>query len=355
MAVRERVIPEKYKGRKIYSISRLNTFDNCQYGYYLTYVKRLKRKQNIYSFLGTVVHEICEDLQDRKITNEEAVKRFDVAVFESIEVHGYKFISEKVQSNYVDSVKIYLKNFKPLEVDKYKNEMEFYTDIAGSVMVGYIDLITSTNDGKVDIYDYKTSSKFGKKDIIGAGRQLVLYAYALEKEKNVKIGNIMWDMLKYCSVRWVGANGKEQSGFYQRNELIEKMQNRIFKDLAKQGKEEFEINMLFNIARDSQCIGDISPDIGEKYIVDRGLTYYDYNKETVKELEEYVKDTVSQIESRSTEKETDWLVKDIKKDSFFCNTLCDQRENCKHYQSFIGNNKNNFKKTDEKEMEELFG
>ena len=53
-----------------YSFSRMNF--NCEYEYYLTYQKGNRGKDNIYSIMGSLCHDINEKYYHSQITKEEA-------------------------------------------------------------------------------------------------------------------------------------------------------------------------------------------------------------------------------------------------------------------------------------------
>ena len=52
------------EGNTIYSISRLNTVDECGWEYWQTYVEHLKGKDNIYGFTGTRIHKCLGNIQN---------------------------------------------------------------------------------------------------------------------------------------------------------------------------------------------------------------------------------------------------------------------------------------------------
>ena len=60
------------KDKKIYSYSRCENYHNCPRSYFYTYIEKNRGEDNIYSFMGSVTHEILEELQQRLINNEEA-------------------------------------------------------------------------------------------------------------------------------------------------------------------------------------------------------------------------------------------------------------------------------------------
>ena len=65
----------------IYSFSRLESFKGCQYGFYLTYIKKYESEDNIYSFLGSEVHELLEAMQAGKLDNDSALDMFEESLF----------------------------------------------------------------------------------------------------------------------------------------------------------------------------------------------------------------------------------------------------------------------------------
>ena len=46
--------------KELYSFSKLDTFNNCKRAYYYTYICGERGGDNIYSFLGTITHELIE-------------------------------------------------------------------------------------------------------------------------------------------------------------------------------------------------------------------------------------------------------------------------------------------------------
>lgn len=338
----ERKVPEKFKGRKIYSISRLTSFMNCEYGYFLNYHLKKQGKPNIYSLLGTKVHEILERLQISEITKEEAKKEFDNALFEVTEIMGYKFMSDKVRDNFIKSIRHFFDYYKPIPASKVLMEKEFYTEVAGVVLVGFIDVVALFEDKdadgnittRVEVVDYKTSSKYTSKDIDEHGLQLVLYAMALEQEFGVKISKIKWNMLKYCNVKWQGAT-KPREAFYLRSEVVSKLRTELKKDLRKEGMTDPEIELLLAKAEETNDMTILPKSIQGKYEITDGYIEYDYTAEKKTMLELFVASTVKEIEAKNPVDEKEWKAKDVAQDSFFCGTLCDFKTSCPFYSKYI--------------------
>ena len=69
MNIKEKIKELRDKGIPIYSISRLNTVDNCGWEYWQTYMEHLDQKDNIYSFTGTKIHKCLKEIQNGKQIN----------------------------------------------------------------------------------------------------------------------------------------------------------------------------------------------------------------------------------------------------------------------------------------------
>ena len=84
--------------KKRYSYSKLTTFRQCEFQYLSSYELRQESDENIYGLAGTTVHNIVEDIQEKKITNEEGLMRFDEEITKSI-YHQLHWISDIHSSN----------------------------------------------------------------------------------------------------------------------------------------------------------------------------------------------------------------------------------------------------------------
>ena len=59
------------KGIKVYSISGVNTIDNCEFEAFCTYIKEMKGTNGIYSILGSKIHDKLEEIVNDKATEKE--------------------------------------------------------------------------------------------------------------------------------------------------------------------------------------------------------------------------------------------------------------------------------------------
>lgn len=258
-----------------YSFSRLETFHNCRRLYYYNYVEKNRSGDNIYSYLGTVVHELTQGMEQGLETNETAVKKFIEAV-DDADMLDLSWMSENVKDKYVECITHFLENYKPTNNNTIRIEDYFEIDINGIILRGYIDLWYRI--GK-DIYiiDLKTSTKFTKKDLPKKSRQLLLYGIHMsEKYPDYNI-ILQFNMLKY-----VLRNGK----------LVERTKVDIF--------DEFE----------------------------DGIVNVEYTEEGVNEVIDYVSNTVKEINETDKTNISHWPMDNDPNKDFFCRNLCTYRETC---------------------------
>lgn len=184
--------------KKRYSYSKLTTFRQCEFQYLSSYELRQESDENIYGLAGTTVHNIIEDIQEKKITNEEGLMRFDEEM-EMHEILGYTFTSEKTKNNFIESIRHFIKYFKPIDKGKVEVEKDFVADFDGHEVIGFIDILIHNEDGTVSIVDLKTSSKYSKKAIEEHCNQLLIYAIAMEQQ-GFTVKDVSWNMMKYSMI-----------------------------------------------------------------------------------------------------------------------------------------------------------
>ena len=61
------------EGKNVYSISKCNTIDNCEYEAFCTYKKHLKGENGVYGIMGGKVHDKLEEIMNNKATESELI------------------------------------------------------------------------------------------------------------------------------------------------------------------------------------------------------------------------------------------------------------------------------------------
>ena len=216
MTVQEKIKQLKSQGIPIYSISKLNTMDECLWSYWLTYMEHLPSKENIYTFAGTKIHSCLERIQNgEKIDFRKEFQE----MLEDAQILGIDFPNENIKTKWVKNIECFIEGYNRPDYKKFETEKLFLIKIHDYYIQGIIDLLIYNDDGTVSIIDYKTSSKFSNSELKSKGRQLVLYGMAME-QLGYKVKSIAWNMLKYCKISYPLKNGKIKKTIAERGYFL---------------------------------------------------------------------------------------------------------------------------------------
>ncbi len=326
-------IPEKYKNCNVWSYSKLNSFYDCQMAYCLQRLEKVDSKDNIWSLLGSVTHEVIEKLIKKEITKEEA-KSYFIKQLDDYKFLGTSFPTEQMENNYRKSILHYLDNFVLPDVKDFKIELKSFLEVDNkNVLIGFIDFVIQHHDGSIEIRDFKTSTKFTGKDLDDKARQLVIYSemikQAYPKIKDIKIS---FDMLKYARVTY---KDFKRSKVVDRHKLVLLMRDYIEKDLASlYNPLDVETKLIQAIAENK-----IPKEIEANYTIEPFIQYYNYNETHITDLYLWIYKTIDIIN-----KTLDFTAKieiDPESSEFFCANLCGVSKECKAYQNFLGNKEKN--------------
>lgn len=187
----------------VYSYSSVSNFENCKYGFKLTYIDALPRKNNFFAEFGLLVHECFE----KYFLGE--VDAFDLpSYYEDNFDQIVKTPPPPYPLNMLETYKAkcleYFNNFS-IERDDYEvilveDKIEF--SINGVAYVAKPDLVLKNKKtGRISMVDYKTSNPFwfdkkkGKEvidnaKIAGYHKQTYMYTYALKIGRNIQADEI---------------------------------------------------------------------------------------------------------------------------------------------------------------------
>lgn len=167
-----------------YSFSKLSSFHQCKYQYYLTYIEKRKGEENAFSQYGTFVHSILERHAKGELGAWELLDAYtdgyEAAVTKPFPPNQYADLKE---SYYRDGYE-FLKNFDGLDDLKILGtEVRFKEPLDDFVYTGVIDLIYQAHDGGIVVRDWKSKAKFAnKKEQAEYARQPLSYGlYIINK------------------------------------------------------------------------------------------------------------------------------------------------------------------------------
>lgn len=141
----------------VWSYSRLKTFEDCPYRWYLRYIllPNADRREQFFANYGSFFHRLLADFYSGQKTLDEI--RFQYLTTFKQEVKGFA-PSEKIYINYFESG---LERLKTLEksgntVREVETKVDF--QIGGFPFIGYVDLIEETPTGDLLLIDHKSKT-----------------------------------------------------------------------------------------------------------------------------------------------------------------------------------------------------
>lgn len=313
----------KQDGHTVYSISRLNSFNECRYGYNKTYNERDRGKDNVYSIAGSAIHDVLENIYSDKATKDDLIKVYE-GTMKKCEMFNIKFPTEQIENNWKADMGDFVHNFEKLDMKGIMEQFILFEVLPDIWVQGYIDAIFADGN-ELFIVDWKSSSEFKGDKLVQAGRQLALYKLAIEELTGKKVDKVAWFMMKYVYVNY---NGRKKMS--ARRRWVKDISSMLKTDLKRLDTPEFVIPMMIDEAVKNNNLDNMPEEVKLKYKTEDCILYYDVTEEVIEELKYYIKSTVDAIE-----KERQWEPPIIdKSQSFFCNTLCNHRDTCPHIKEY---------------------
>lgn len=220
-----------------WSYSRLSSFNDCKYKWFLTYLENTNKEDKFYASYGTYMHKIIDmyynDMLDAEDMRYMFIKNF------STEVRGERPDYKIVQS-YMEKGLNYLGSFVPFEFQKIATEKRMEFTVGENEFVGYIDYIGKLEDGFCIVdnksRDLKPRSRRKtptKKDLEldSMLKQLYLYSAAIKQEYGEFPKELCFNCFKS------GVFIKEPFNIDEYNKTIEWANNTI---MQIKGEEDFQ-------------------------------------------------------------------------------------------------------------------
>lgn len=339
----------KENGIETYSISKLDTINNCMYGAYRTYKLHDRGKNNIYALLGTKVHDTLEGIVNGQNTETDLLPAIR-SELDDCEMFGYEFPKDRkgedsIKNGWVTDMEHFAKTYNSPRGNNLKTEDFFlYKTEDGHHLIGYIDLQRVNKDGTLDIYDYKTSSMYSKEGFKEHGRQLVVYALGKQQE-GFDVKRVAWIFLKFVDVKFLGyktSRSKEKTEItktIERKNIGKEMAKYVERDLSDFGYDDLDSNFYISEFMRTNDFSVLPEKIRSNYKMIPCTYYYDLSEENIEDCKRYIKETIIKWET-ATEfppKSFTRVQKNGKEvsDIFFCTNLCGHFENCSYIQDYL--------------------
>ena len=351
---------KKYNVPRIWSWSKINTYHNSPYEYYLKYIAHKKSDRNdcIYTTMGGMVHNIIEDFYSQKISYEDLKNEFKDSwlIAEMAELKFDRNDAEKdkkIRNKYYENLEHFFINHR---IIPYKIEIErlITAMISGNLFYGFIDACFKDKNGYFNIMDFKTSTIYKGNKALNECGQLVVYAIGLHQMgvpyEKIKI---CWNFLKYVEVEYKQINGKINTREIERREIGNKLQSNVKLWLKKFGYESKTQKYLteLSVQNDIFCL---PIEVQEMFKVKDCIVYVNLTKELINRWVKQITETINEIEKKEeqykgTTDESIFFesIEDVEKNSYYFSTLCSYSPNLyKPYKMYLDKldsdkNKNN--------------
>ena len=101
----------KDTGKELFSISKLDTINNCLYAAYRTYKLGDRGDGNIYSIMGSKIHDVLEQIINGNATTDDLLPAMQSELDEA-DLCGYSFPSDAVRENWVNNMTNFTKTLE---------------------------------------------------------------------------------------------------------------------------------------------------------------------------------------------------------------------------------------------------
>lgn len=136
----------------VWSYSRIASFDDCKYKWYLKYILNLPEKKMFFSSYGSFVHQLIDEHYTCGKTSEQLYYDY-LQRFKSNVVGDSP--SQQVFESYFLSGLQYFKTFRPLPYNTIETEKKVLFQMKGLPFIGYIDFI-GEKENELLIADHKS-------------------------------------------------------------------------------------------------------------------------------------------------------------------------------------------------------
>lgn len=336
----------------VYSISRIDTINHCLYEAYQSYMLHEKGADNIYSIMGTKVHDTLEAITHNKATEADLLPALQ-SELDDADMFGYDFPKDSkggdsIRDGWIKDMAHFCQTYKKPDGDFKTEEFFLYKTPGGHWLQGYIDLQRIGIDGSVDIYDYKTSTKYSGTDVIDHGRQLVVYALGL-RQKGVKVNSVNWIFLKYAEVDFEGKktskskNKSPMQKIVERRKIGTELAKHVEDDMIELGYDELDRELYLAAFKESNMFSDLPDDVAERYTLKQCVVNYPLDDISIEECINYIDKTIkfweelgeSEFNYPPLKFEREQKNGKVVPDIFYCTKLCGYSKKCKHLAEYL--------------------
>lgn len=172
----------------VWSYSRIESFNDCPYRFFLKYISKCKDTDKFYASYGSFMHKLIENYYRGILSKDEMLTEFLTGF--SSNVKGVRPQESTVQK-YIRCGVEYLTGFQPFKYTMVDVEKRVEFEIEGLKFIGYIDYLGEEN-GEYYIIDNKSRDLKPRsnrekptvkdRELDSMLRQLYIYSVAVKQE-----------------------------------------------------------------------------------------------------------------------------------------------------------------------------
>lgn len=201
----------------VWSFSRLNSYYNCPYEWWMNYIQCYPKAQNFFAQFGSLVHGILEKYEKGELSLFEISQYYEEHFNEIVYCDAPPNMYTDIRQSYYDKGLDYLDHIDLLldEYDILGVEKEVRFKIGEYDAVGYIDLLLQHKEtGAITILDHKSGSikilkngnisKSDQAHFLEFKRQLYLYSKPVIEEYG-HVEFLEWNLFKdrkHLKIEW---------------------------------------------------------------------------------------------------------------------------------------------------------
>jgi putative RecB family exonuclease len=197
VAILRSATPRRTDKVKLYSHSRLSSYENCKKKFEFRYILDVPQEsEGVEAFVGKRVHEILERLylfvaREQLPSLKRVLERYYAIFDEHYDVERIRIVKAGLDRNHyrelgAQCISIFYHRHYPFDADEtlgLERRVVFPLDDEGRYGIqGIIDRVVRAADGSIEIQDYKTGAWVPNQKALDADRQLALYQIGVSAE-----------------------------------------------------------------------------------------------------------------------------------------------------------------------------
>jgi putative RecB family exonuclease len=185
--------PSTKPKKKVYSHSKLQSFEQCPYRYKLRYIDKVPSpiEKTVEAHLGTCTHDSLEWLYNEVIVGklpslDDVLEKYLILWTEGdsdgIIVVKKNFTKDDYKLKGIQFITDYYMKHKPFKDGTLEMEKQVWINFSDEhSAIGYIDrLVHNKETGEYEVHDYKTANSMPSQQKLDEDRQLALYSIAIK-------------------------------------------------------------------------------------------------------------------------------------------------------------------------------